>query len=96
MTAREKIAFQLGLLGIADDQIEANLDAFAHELAEQQRTEPDGLHEWRQAAYKATRERDQALATIARIEKWAGTTENGRAAAEVMLLLGMPAKEPAP
>lgn len=39
MTAREKIAFDLGLLGIADDQIEASLDAFAHELAEQQRTE---------------------------------------------------------
>ena len=50
-----------------------------------------GLNEWRQAAYRATRERDQARAAIARIEKWATTTEHGRAAAEVMLLLGLPA-----
>lgn len=31
----------------------------------------DGLHEWRQAAYQATRERDQARRKLARIEQMA-------------------------
>ena len=30
-------------------------------------TDTEALHEWRQAAYQATRERDQARAAIARI-----------------------------
>ncbi|WP_327066808.1 hypothetical protein [Kitasatospora sp. NBC_01302] len=34
-------------------------------------TDPDGLHEWRHAAYQATRERDQARRKLARIEQMA-------------------------
>lgn len=34
-------------------------------------TDPDGLHEWRQAAYQATRERDDARRKLARIEQMA-------------------------
>ena len=35
----------------------------------------DHLQEWRQAAYKATRERDQALRKLARIEQVATAWE---------------------
>jgi hypothetical protein len=37
--------------------------------------DPDGLHEWRQAACKASRERDQALRKLARIEQMATAWE---------------------
>ena len=33
----------------------------------------DDLHGWRTAAYKATRERDEALATIARVREFAAS-----------------------